>query len=141
MANNNLVFIMFLLLLLHTGCCDDECEDCDECPVVTSSEGLKGKWNWIQSVGGSFGTGILTPESEGYAEYLVLDDYYYTKYRNDILTVQRQYDVEIRMDSLFGSNRFLVLETGAEFSVIQEVDTLILTEVCFDCYKITFLRE
>ena len=137
MRRSKLFVLAGLCILVQFGCDDHDCAPSDYNNI---QEGLLGKWNWIQSQGGFAGQ-TLTPESEGYTLAITLDEFYYTEFKNDSLIFKAQYDFDVRPDSIFGSNTFLVLESGFEFALISNKDTLKLREVCFDCFDITYVKD
>lgn len=102
--------------------------------------GIQGEWVWKKSVGG-FGGWTLTPESEMMTQTLKIDDIFYEEYINDSLILRVEYDLDIRDEVFFGTNQYLVLETGTEFAAKVEDQKLELYELCFDCFTHYYERK
>src|SRR4030095_14031114 len=120
------IFGIFLALIsILPACCDDDCGPTEE---GKNQEGILGKWVWIKSVGG-IGGWTLTPESEGYTQYILLDEFYYSEFKNDTMLLKKQCDFEIRTHTFLGNNKYLVLESGFEFSFNVIQDTFVLEEI------------
>ena len=137
MSRNLFLGILLAFIIMNQGCSNDEC---NAVTTETSIDGINGKWNWTKSIGG-IGGWTETPESEGYTRYIVFDNFYYSEFQNDSKLFERQYDLEIRPDTFLGLNTYLVLESGVEYTFDLMKDTLVLTEVCFDCYQLKYVRN
>ncbi|NUQ24896.1 MAG: hypothetical protein HUU34_13165 [Saprospiraceae bacterium] len=102
--------------------------------------GIQGEWVWKKSVGG-FGGWTLTPESEMRTQTLKIDDFFYEEYVNDSLVQRVEYDLDVRDENYFGTNQYLVLETGTEYAFKVSDSTLELYELCFDCFTHYYERK
>lgn len=118
----HLIFPLLILFVSITGC------DKEELPNQIQ---ILGKWEWVKSEGG-FGGWTITPESEGYTEYLEIDNTTYRKYVNDSLVFQSKYTY--RSDTLYGIPEYIDFENGGAFGVNVSKNTLQFEEFCDDCY-------
>lgn len=118
----NLPFLFLILFVSITGCEEEE---------LSNQIQILGKWEWAKSQGG-FGGWTITPESEGYAKYLEIDNTTYREYINDSLVFQSKYTY--RSDTLYGIPEYIDFENGGALGVKVSEYTLELSEFCFDCY-------
>lgn len=123
-----------LILLLSTLLA---CQKDQSCRPAT---GINGLWIWVNSIGG-FAGGELTPATAGYTQSLAIDDFTYRAFVNDSLVFESQYELEIRPDSAWGTNRYIVLEKGGEMAVKISAAQLELYELCADCFDHTYKRQ
>ncbi len=72
---------------------------------------------------------------------LKIDDFVYQEFVNDSLVLSAQYDIEIRDDEFFESNKYLVIENQTEYAFKIEGTTLELFELCFDCFTHQYERQ
>lgn len=121
---------MFLLAL--NACQKDEgCRQADS---------INGEWIWIASVGGLAGQ-THTPQSDGVTRKLEIDDFFFRQYVDDSLVFEKQYDLEIRKDSLFGTDQYLIFSDGLESAIKIKEPFLEIIELCFDCYVHEYRRK
>jgi len=108
------------------------CQKKDKCPETSE---INGEWVWVKSIGG-FGGFILTPESEGRTERLIIDECIYQQYINDSLALEAQYELGISEDALLGTeeNTYIQLSNDNKEAVEITGDELRLTEQCYDCF-------
>lgn len=118
---------------------------CASCSVLSSDTGaeqLIGSWRWLNSTGG-FAGWTISPDSTGYSERLV-------RFRPD-----NSFSA-YRADTLFQSGRYSLEQTDGETIVSYETsddewlprqrvefkgkDTLVLVDLCDDCYRSTYHR-
>lgn len=123
-------YFLLLICALLTACKDDD----------EQTAGLLGEWEWVQSIGGDNGE-TLTPLTEGVTRHLEIDLNTYKAFENDSLIFESTYLTEIRTDSFFGSNVFLVFPGGAAQSIIREDDELILSEYGLHRYTHTYVKR
>lgn len=132
MNNKQMLTLVFGMFLLLAACRKERaCEP---------SSGIQGEWIWTQSVGG-IGGWTLTPDSEMMTRMLKIDEFYYEEYANDSLIQRVEYDLDISDEDFFGTNQYLVLETGTTYAVKAEGSTLELYELCFDCFTHYYKRK
>ncbi len=108
---------------------------CKEERSCMPSKGLQGQWIWIKSVGG-IGGWTETPESEGYSQKLVIDDYYYQEYRDGSLTLSSQYDSGISDVPLFGTEErtYITVDSIGQRAFVLNGNELQIIDACFDCF-------
>lgn len=125
--------VKFLLLvtLFLTACHRDDCY---------MAVGINGTWQWTKSIGGFAGS-THTPATENETRLLVIDDFLFQEYHNGSLYFESPYELEIRQDSAFGTNKFIVFEKGGENAVVQEGNHLELHELCPDCFDNYYKRN
>lgn len=122
----------FLLILCLAACHQD-----DDC---YTANGISGTWQWTKSIGG-FGGNTYTPGTENSTRRLAIDDFMFREYRNDTLFFESQYDVEIRPDSAFGTNKFILFENGGQDAYLLDDNKLELIELCADCFSHYYVRK
>jgi len=120
------------LLLLLMSCHKDK--DCEQ------ATGIHGEWIWVKSVGG-FGGWTQTPESDGVTKKLKIDDFQFEEYLNDSLVFKSAYDLEMRNDTVFGTNTFIQFENGGEQAILINKTQLQLFDQCADCFSHTYKRN
>lgn len=130
---NKTILPLVLGIILAAAACRKE----NECELPT---GIQGEWIWKQSVGG-FGGWTLTPESEMITRKLKIDDLLYQEFVNDSLVISEEYDLDIRDETYFGTNTYLVVENHAEYAAKIEGAKLELYELCFDCFTHEYRRQ
>ena len=121
------------MLFVLTNACQKE----DACK---KNEGINGKWIWVESVGG-IGGWTLTPESEKHTKHLEIDDFTFKAYQNDSLVFESAYDLEIRPDTFFETDRYIKFELGGERAIKITSSELELYELCADCFFYKYKRE
>jgi hypothetical protein len=124
-------FFFLLAIATFTACKDDD-------PV--NATGIEGDWRWTQSYGGLLGQ-TITPDSAGYTRHLEIDSETYREFQDDSLIFQSNYNIETRVDSLFGTNKIIAFDTGYELAIIQSGNNLKLIEICFDCFEHSYVRQ
>ncbi|MBN8680442.1 MAG: hypothetical protein J0M29_19610 [Chitinophagales bacterium] len=115
---------------------------CKEERSCMPSKGLQGQWIWIKSVGG-IGGWTETPESEGYSQKLVIDDYYYQEYRDGSLTLSSQYDSGISDVPLFGTEErtYITVDSIGQRAFVLNGNELQIIDACFDCFTHYYRRN
>ena len=119
---------------------------CKDGLTVPETQGLTGRWSWIQSVGGIAGRKD-TPSSVGYTRTLVFSpDNTCAFFRDDSLLavtafVIRNDKTPLSADGVdvihyADSSRFM-----PQMFRFSSADTLILTDVCIDCFTSTYVRR
>jgi len=133
-----IAFVVFVLLLCSIQCTTKNW------PTGHVAQDIYGEWDWRMSTGGYAG-GTRTPESEGYNQRLVFkrgNKLYW--YRDDELLFSGRFDLVwdatwSRVDSGY------VLHYGGNSYFPQEVriegESLILAELCYDCYYHVYFRN
>ncbi len=132
MKNKWIQFAGLCLLLLSMSCHQEE--DC------VHPAGITGEWIWVKSIGG-FGGWTLTPETENIIRKLKIDDFTFEAYVNDSLVFQSAYDLEMRPDTFWGTNRYIQFETGGEQAFLIDGNKLELFDLCFDCFNHEYKRK
>lgn len=125
-------FTFSLLLFLCFSCRKEK-----DCP---KPEGIRGEWQWVESVGG-IGGWTLTPESEKISKTLRIDDFTYREFVNDSLVYESEYDLEIRKDTFWDTDRYIIFKDGDERAIKITASTLELYELCFDCFFHKYKRK
>ena len=131
MKNYILLLLMGALMLTIMSCHDGDCP---------KAIGINGEWVWVKSIGG-IGGSTLNPDSEGIEQSLFIDDFVYQKYIDDSLVFESAYDLEIRPDSSFGTNTFILFDTGGERAVEIKDSEFVEHELCFDCFSHYYKRK
>ncbi len=133
------LLITSFALLLALGCGDDDDRPGLGPGNTTPPPELTGSWEWVISVGGIAGT-TLTPSSLGFSESLVFGhDWTFQHYRADTLIVESQYSVTEGDDLIIRYERSMF--PFDEQAVIELSDTLVLEDLCLDCFRRTFTRK
>lgn len=129
--------ILNLALLLLAILCLPSCNGNDDCYTAT---GISGEWQWTKSIGGFAGS-TRTPDTENETRKLVIDDFQFQEFVNGELIFESAYDLEMRTDSAFGTNKFIIFENGGEIAYLLEGNRLELYELCADCFTHFYTRK
>lgn len=132
------ITIISLLLFLYLPGCSKVTSPTE--PVLD----VLGNWNWVESVGGFAGR-TMTPKSEGFTLRLVFKfDNRSEFYRNDTLSASTKFTISrqvIGSDSVkvisYENNPYMY---KSQYITVVHNDTLILQDLCMDCYRHTFTR-
>lgn len=108
-----------------------------DCPVPA---GIYGEWMWVESIGG-IGGWTLTPESEMITKRLLIDDFTFKEFVNDSLVFESEYDLEIRQDTFFGTDRYIKFKLGDERAIKIGESELEIYELCADCFFHKYQRK
>jgi hypothetical protein len=135
MKNKRNCFLAFVALVITflPSCQKD-------CGCVMPPTGINGEWIWIESVGG-IGGWTLTPESEMITKRLYIDDFTFKEFVNDSLVFESDYDLEIRQDTFWDTNRYIMFESGGERAIKIGASELDMHEMCFDCFSHKYRRK
>ena len=125
------ILLLSILILIGFSCEKDDC---------CSANGIEGKWEWIQSVGG-LGGWTQTPATEGVTKELIITETTYQECIEGNLVREEIYILETRQDSFFNTNRFMIFNTGGERAIKLDGDQLEIHELCADCFSHTYTRE
>lgn len=90
--------------------------------------GISGNWIWDKSVS-TWGT--WSPENSGERRELKIDDYYYKEFLNDSLVFESQYDLVIRIDSIYGPQSYIVFPSGYEEGISFNESNLVRVETMY----------
>ena len=101
---------------------------------------MGGKWKWVRSEGGLAGL-TLTPESEGYTKSIVINGTEYAEYRDDSLLFKIPYELQIKTDTFRDFDTIMRFPSEMALGYMMKNDTLVLAEICFDCYVHFYVRE
>jgi hypothetical protein len=120
-----------------TGCAGDNA-------VGPALPGLAGSWTWVSSTGG-FGGDTRTPVTAGYGARIEFRaDGRFEEHRNDSLTRTTTY-VVVREPTIFHAEPTDVIRFGdagmAQEAGIAPGDTLLLADLCNDCYFHVYTRN
>lgn len=129
--------ILNLILLPIAILCLAGCNGSDDCYTAA---GIGGEWQWTKSIGGFAGS-TRTPSTENETRRLVIDDFQFKEFVNGELIFESAYDVEMRTDSAFGTNKFIIFENGGENAYLLEGNKLELHELCADCFSHFYTRK
>jgi hypothetical protein len=84
-------FVLFLTVAL----------DCSNSvtPRFTSSDGIYGVWNWVESAGGISGSQVLTPASQGYSVRIYFgSDSTFERFCKDTLQAKTRFTISRQKD-------------------------------------------
>ncbi len=81
-------------------------------PISTS---IIGEWEWILSH--TPGGIPITPQTEGYTFYMIIDDSYITEYKNDTFNVKTRYSLETKENIMNEIKDFIIYENGYDVEV------------------------
>lgn len=128
------IYFFISLVLMVAGCSKED--DCSQ------SNDLKGKWIWVESVGG-IGGWTLTPESQNVTKKLVIDDATFSEFLNDSLIFKSTYTLGISEKVLIGTTEktFIQFETGNQKAILINGADLELIDQCYDCYSHRYRRK
>ncbi len=133
------VYSIFVLVLANLVACD-----AGE-PVAPELAQLYASWEWVKSFGGYSGQ-TRTPESTGETKTTrFLHNGIVQFYRNDRLVSQSRFG--IAKESFPRSRAGITIEfydmpspSNKQFVSFRSPDTLILSDLCMDCYQHTYSR-
>jgi hypothetical protein len=102
---------------------------------------IQGEWEWVDSRGGIAGI-TLTPDSAGYGpRTLIILGSEITLYQGDSIIFSEPYTLKmIRNRPAFEFNDSYPLPMYIDI-IHGEKDTLMLTEICVDCFSHRFIRK
>ena len=127
-------YFFAILVVICTSVAFFSCENDD-----VRSTGIYGEWIWEKSVSP---LATLTPENSGEQRMLNIDDFIYREIINDVIVFESQYDLIIRMDSLYGDQKYIVFPSGYEEGIDISGSELIRTEAqWFDGFKHYYHRK
>lgn len=113
------------------------CKKDDDCKTAI---GINGKWRWVKSVGG-IGGNTFTPGTEKKTKVLRIDDFVFREFTDGAVSFESSYQLEVRQDTVWGTNKFIVFENGGEQAAIIDENELMLIDLCFDCFTDYYERE
>ena len=135
------LFIVFLTILCLFSCKKDPIEEIPQV-VCVADFCIDGEWIWVSS-SGSFAGVIITPETENESRRLIITSTTYQEYHGNDLVIDTDYEF-VESDELLGftnENLVLKLGTGNWLAVIDQGETLLLREPCFDCWDHVYELE
>jgi hypothetical protein len=131
---------LVLLVLIGFGNCNTGT------PVASEISQLHGSWKWLQSVGGFAGE-TRTPESTGHTVSIVFGvDGKAQFYQDGIAQIRYPYIVTNEKPYPDAKDIYFVEFLGApapsnkQMISYKGVDTLLLADLCIDCYQHTYAR-
>lgn len=107
---------------------------------MAAPENIQGEWIWVESTGG-LGGWRLTPATQGIVRKIVIDDASYKQFDNDKLVLSVKYDARAKKDSVFGTNQYLVLGKAPAMAYKITGATLVIYELCDDCFVHGYKRK
>lgn len=117
----------------------------DEVKPGNTDASLYGEWLWVSSSGGLAGV-ELTPESEGYMQYLKITeagDFEIKK--KDSLVVNSEFTLVEEESRIQNKSRFMLKFEGDvlmdQSYFVKGRDTLILVEECWDCFTYKYVKK
>ncbi len=129
-----LVVILVAIGLMTHSCERDPTE-------VGISDVLNGNWGWIYSYGRYAGHYIY-PDSVGYDKTVDFGtNHMYREMVDDSTTCYERFRIEIK--EVWNDPAYVVIIDNYPFELIVErvdMDTLVLTEHCYDCFSHTYIR-
>ncbi len=135
------LFIVFLTILCLFSCKKDPIEEIPQV-VCVADFCIDGEWIWVSSSGSLAGV-IITPETENESRRLIITSTTYQEYHGNDLVIDTDYEF-VESDELLGftnENLVLKLGTGNWLAVIDQGETLLLREPCFDCWDHVYELE
>ncbi|WP_367755929.1 hypothetical protein [Flavobacterium sp. WC2430] len=110
-----------------------------ESTMVANS--IVGKWDWVQSSGGITGE-TTTPSSTNKSMSVEISKSEVKTYENGNLTTTESYSIQAK-ESIFGGKKpmlvYLSGKPSQSFSV--EGAKLFLSDECYDCYQIEYVKQ
>lgn len=102
---------------------------------------IVGEWTWVKSVGG-IGGWTRAPQTDKVKKHLVIDYFTFKEFENDILVFKSHFELQIRPDTFYETNRYIVFDHGREYAVEFGRDELILYEnMWFDGFNHYYQRK
>ncbi|MBK6363998.1 MAG: hypothetical protein IPF52_11080 [Saprospiraceae bacterium] len=133
MVKTLLIFFSFYLVLL-TSCHKEENN--------IEKEGVKGTWIWVSSSGGIANV-MITPETTGNKQKLVIGDKFYKKYENNSLVLLTDYTIGVFEEPPIGPEGMSYIEfsSGERKGIITNGSELHLIDQCYDCFCHLYKRQ
>lgn len=133
-------YLLILTVLFFISCDSDD-------SVRSAKKDLKGKWNWINSMGGFAGT-VNTPETEKKTIILEFTDTTVKTFVDGNLQSETKFQIQTHK-SIYGGERKMIVtnyddDFTSEFLIKKSFeikdDELILSDECSDCYVSKYKR-
>jgi hypothetical protein len=120
---------MLLIIVISFSCSKDE---------VIEGTDLYGKWNWVSSKSGLYGT-VLSPQTEGYTMSMEFKATRKVEFKkNDTTTAEKPFSIahDAKISVL------PIIRIGDDLTWYYSIknDTLFLNNVCSTCYNEKYLR-
>jgi len=102
---------------------------------------IVGQWQWLKTTGGFMGA-TYTPKSKGYGHYTISfsSEFNYSEMREDTIVYSGTYSLTKNNDKTVLQLHAPGITTFDKNVTIQNNDTLILMDQCFDCFISTYKR-
>ena len=107
---------------------------------MSCGKSMGGKWKWVRSEGGFAGL-TLTPKSEGYEKSVMINGSEYAEYKDDSLLFKIPYELQFKTDTFMGFDTVMRFQSEMALGYRMKKDTLVLAEICADCFTHYYVRE